>query len=63
MKLVCVSRYRNSARNLDIAIGDVITDPVLIGFLLRDAPGCFADEALISEVPPADKMIKRPVRK
>ena len=59
MKLRCVGKYANDARNLRFAAGDVFEpDEKLAAFLLVDAPGCF-EEVKAIEAPPKDKAVKR----
>lgn len=65
--LVCISRYRSSARTVEA--GETIDVSEAEAAALRaDAPGCWAEpEAGATEkgfdAPPVDKPIKRSVRK
>lgn len=72
MRLLCVSRYRSATRSVDVGqILDELTDAEARR-LLADAPGCWQDadalpfeepQATAFDAPPADKMIRRGVRK
>lgn len=61
-RLRCVGRYVNDPRGIAYNVGETFdADPVLLAFLMADAPGCFEPAATASKAvaaPPADKAIK-----
>jgi hypothetical protein len=59
VRLRCVAKYANGARNLEFTPGAIVEDETLVAFLLVDAPGCFEVVKAVT-APPKDKAVKAP---
>lgn len=59
MRLRCISPYRNEPRSLAYQVGAIIDDPVLVAYLMKDAPGCFVEHTEVKAAKVVeDKAIK-----